>query len=502
MDFRRNALMSAFLLSMAELNGCSGTPLANTCRSNSVGGMGSNGCSTGGTGASNSVASGGSGEAAGTSAVPFPGGASSTGGGIGGVNTGGAAGSKLLLAEVQVWHGSPSHGGAFFASWLPNERVYDSRDLVVIQRQIAGATAMGIQGFVVDWYGPAGNYANTSDRAFMDDATKALFSVAEATGFHIALLYDEGAVSRAFSQDAGALHVSEYQDLVKADLAYAQSTYFSSPAYLHLGSLPAVFVFPYGDVDPKLDWSAVRAALNAPVTLIDQDPNPDDSIHDSWFDGFFAWVQPSSSGWADDGQEWGHDYLTWFYGTMKSPSYSSKIAIGGVWPGFDDSLVRWGPGGKPRYMARAGTQVYDQTLALADESGVGVVMIDTLNDFEEGTDVEFGVEMAVDMGNPAPEILIRSSPLQVVWDAALGDGELQVYKNGNQTPIYANRHSPGTWLSLLPDSAYDSPDAGYQIPEAAYEIKVWTSANSPLAKTIKIRREDPVPGITPIAVEP
>jgi hypothetical protein len=234
------------------------------------------------------------------------------------------------------------------------------------------------------------------------------------------------------------------------------------------------------------------------VTLIDQDPNPADIVHDGWFDGFFAWVQPSSVA-ESHGQDWGHDYLTWFYGTMKSRPYSNKIAIGGIWSGFDDSLVRWGPNGTPRYIARKGRQVYEQTSALADDSGARIVMIDTLNDFEEGTDVEFGIDMVVDMSDPTPEILIRSTPLQVVWDAALGDGVLQVYRNGQL--IYSQSHSSGSWLSLTPDTAYDTPDAAYQIPETAYEIKIWTSASNPLSKTMKIRREDPQPGVTPISVE-
>ncbi len=68
-------------------------------------------------------------------------------------------------------------------------------------------------------------------------------------------------------------------------------------------------------------------------------------------------------------------------------------------------------------------------------------MIETWNDFEEGTDVEFGVEMIVDMEKPYPDLLPRSSPLKVIWNS--GSAVVQVYKDGN----------------LEYDVSYDSPDA-------------------------------------------
>ena len=69
------------------------------------------------------------------------------------------------------------------------------------------------------------------------------------------------------------------------------------------------------------------------------------------FDGFYAWVQPAASTWLTDGTEWGHDYLTWFYSVMAglAPTYTNKVAIGGVWPGFDD--LKCSVGSEPLYVA-------------------------------------------------------------------------------------------------------------------------------------------------------
>ena len=368
----------------------------------------------------------------------------------------------LWLAELQVWHHPERSADA----------PYDSRNPVVIARQIASAKARGISGFVIDWYGPAAGLANDADRAFQDEATAAVFAEAEAQGFWVALLYDEGTLRSAPGRE---------REQATADIQYAQK-YFGRKAYLKLAGKPALFVFPYPEVDPKLDWAAVRASLGTAVSLIDQNPNPQDPAHDANFDGFFAWIQPSSSGWAADCSEWGRDYLDWFYSTMAADAYAGKITVGGAWPGFDDTLASWGSN---RCMSRRGDHVWNRTTRLALKANAPVVMIATYNDVAEGSDIEFGVWMDVNLDADATQHLVRSSPLRVRWDERRGPGVLQVYKDGSV--IYQGTHSPGVWLGLK--------------PETLYEIKVWTPDTPPLGRWVKTRKVDPVPGVTPIQVE-
>jgi hypothetical protein len=383
----------------------------------------------------------------------------------------------LVLAEYHVWHGLPSHSAAFAgATWLPAQRAYDSRDPAIIAAHIADAKRRGIAGFVVNWYGQRAGVANDEDRAFMDQATRTLLRMAEAMRFKVALIYDEGTVSLAETQPG------RYQARVVRDLRYARHTYFASPAYLRLRGRPALFVFPYSDVDPSIDWARVRTALRRRVTLIGKGPNPETPLRDREWDGFYAWVGPSAAGWDPDGMEWGEGYLHWFYDTMRSPAYRRKLTVGGVWPGFDDSLAPWG---SHRFMSRQGTFVYDETWRMAHDAGAPVIMVATYNDMEEGTDIEQGVEMDVDMEATQPEILLRSTPLRVTWDGARGDLPLQVYRDGEL--IFDETCPAGTYLSL---------ESGQ-----AYEIKVWLPSGTPLARTVKIRREDPVPGVDPIGVE-
>ena len=278
----------------------------------------------------------------------------------------------LTLAAYQAWFGLDSH---------IKPPPYVSTDTTVISGHITAAMAQGIDGFVVDWYGPEAGVSNDVDRKFIDEATAELLQQSGERGFYVALMYDEGTVSTAETL------TTAYTTRVISDLLYARQ-YFSMPAYLHINGHPALFVFAYDTVDPYVAWAEVCYQLGITVTLFDRDPNPLDLEHDAQFDGFYAWVQPTASEWLTDGTEWGEGYLTWFYDTMATSTYTDKTTIGGVWPGFDDTLASWGEG---RYMWRRCGQTWRDTWGLADEYNPPIVMIDTWNDLEEGTDIEYGI---------------------------------------------------------------------------------------------------------------
>jgi hypothetical protein len=296
---------------------------------------------------------------------------------------------QVILAAYQAWHGLSSHAPA----------PYTSTDPIVISNHITAAKARGIDGFVVDWYGPPDGLPNDTDREFIDRATDELLQQSEGRGFYTAIMYDEGTVSRA------GVPTTAYQTRVISDLLYARR-YLTLPAYLLVNRRPAVFVFPYDDVDPYIDWTEVRNQLGITVTLFDKDPNPDHPKHDAQFNGFYAWVQPTGGEWSPDCTEWGEGYLTWFYNTMASPTYAEKGTVGGVWPGFDDSLAPWGSG---RCMSRRCGRTWRDTWRLAEQYDPPIVMIQTWNDFEEGTDVEFGIGTCVYL-----PLVMRDAPTAAV----------------------------------------------------------------------------------------
>ncbi len=247
---------------------------------------------------------------------------------------------------------------------------------------------MGISAFVVDWYG---------DREpFIDRSYSLIQSAASRQKFHVAMMYDET------DEDDGAT------DEALADFTMFHETYLSPSApgheaYLMYEGRPVIFIFPKGK---HTDWNKVRALVNkwnpAPLLIYENLPGQDANA----FDGFYAWVNPGDKGWAADGGNWGEQYLSDFYQTMQS-KYPDKIIVGGAWASFDDSKASWGL--NRHISGRCGETFKDTFNLWRKEFPTGdpipFVMIETWNDYEEGTAIERGIPSC---GSPETNRNLRS----------------------------------------------------------------------------------------------
>lgn len=275
-------------------------------------------------------------------------------------------GSPMLLAVYQPWFGNKDHINVGYSCHDPN----------VLRQQISHAREMNIGGFVVNWYGPRKEF---EDRSF------ALLEQAAFDGnFKVAAQYDEAVDHPGYATDA-----------VIVDLQYLYDRYISPnagaarDAYLRYDGRPVIFIFPK---DSSTDWDRVRQVTQSwperPV-LIYKDPS---SKYNSAFDGYYAWVQPGRDGWARDGSHYGEDYLAYFYRTMIN-QHPDKLAIGAVWPGFDDARASWS---RNRYMAYRCGKTFNETLRIfrrfyGSQNPPPYLLIVTWNDYEEGTDIERGI---------------------------------------------------------------------------------------------------------------
>jgi len=268
------------------------------------------------------------------------------------------------LAVYEPWFGHPEH----------IDVGYSSQDPITLRKQIEQAKRIGVSGFVVDWYG---------DREpFLDKSYALLQGLAEELHFAVAMMYDETEKGSAEATDDALVAFDEFQSKYLAPGARGRG------AYLAYQGRPVIFVFPKGG---HTDWNRVREETNRwsspPVLIYEYSQTPFAGA----FDGFYAWVNPGKKGWAPDGSNWGEDYLRDFYQTMRA-KYPDKIAVGGVWPGFDDMKASWSLG---RYMSRRCGDTMADTLKLAHDyypadRPLPFLLIATWNDYEEGTAVEHG----------------------------------------------------------------------------------------------------------------
>jgi hypothetical protein len=271
--------------------------------------------------------------------------------------------SPKLLAVYMPWFGDHSH----------MDVGYSSQDPVLLRKQIQQARRMGIAAFVVDWYGEYRPYSDHNFALMQEAASEAHFQVA--------LLYNE-------SEDLD----SEATDSTIAAFDRAYNVYFGPTAkyrdaYLTYDGRPMIFIFPKSG---HIDWNRVRqhcASWDRPPLLIYED-QPVPKYADA-FAGSYAWVQPGPGGWAPDGSNWGEKYLKDFYNNMKN-KHPDKIAVGGAWPGFDDTAASWSLN---RHIDRACGKTLDQTMSVYrqyyDSSNpLPFLLLETWNDYEEGTAIE------------------------------------------------------------------------------------------------------------------
>jgi hypothetical protein len=267
------------------------------------------------------------------------------------------------LAVYMPWFGNRVHLDVGYASYDP----------AVLRKQIQQAHHMGISAFVVDWYGKS--------NPFSDHNFALLQEAADEDHFQVALLYNEPEDEDEQATEEAITSFDEaYKSYIGPDAPHRN-------AYLTYDGRPMIFIFPKRG---HVDWDRVVEhcrGWQAPPLLFYKDEPPAQYAHD--FAGLFPWVQPGQVGWTPDGSNWGEQYLENFYKKMRN-SYGDKIAVGGAWPGFDDSAAKWGLN---RHMQSRCGQTFEDTLHLYTRyfdaaHPLPFLMIETWNDYEEGTAVE------------------------------------------------------------------------------------------------------------------
>src|SRR5579863_5439167 len=142
-----------------------------------------------------------------------------------------------VYAHLMVWFGGSNHINVG----------YSSDDATQVHNQITDMISRGIDGVIVDWYGPNNNE---------DEATKLVMAEAEShPGFTFAIMIDQGAIE--WDSCSGC---SPQQALI-SQLQYLEQTYFPSPAYLTQQGRPVVTNFNI-DLSYTIDWAAASAALS------------------------------------------------------------------------------------------------------------------------------------------------------------------------------------------------------------------------------------------------
>jgi len=261
-----------------------------------------------------------------------------------------------IYAHLLLWFGGTNHINVG----------YSSTDAKQVHRQITDMISRGIDGVIIDWYGPNNG---------IDQATKLVMTEAEAhPGFTFAIMVDQGAIK--WNSCSGC---SPQQALI-SQLQYVEQTYFSSPAYMTLAGRPVVTNFNL-DLSYSIDWNDLSASLSTQPAFLFQNNNGFSHVLSK---GSYSWVMPTTS-------DYGIGYLKSFYGAGRP--FGSEETVGATYKGFNDTLASWGSN---RIMGQQCGQTWLQTFSEINglyNSGhqLPILQLVTWNDYEEGTEIESGI---------------------------------------------------------------------------------------------------------------
>jgi len=339
-------------------------------------------------------------------------------------------GTRVLAAMV-AWFGSPKHASIG----------YRSDDPAQVERQLEAMQALGISGATVAWYGARDQDLSGKTAGIV------LHQAEHLQNFSVAIRVEDSML-KWFHKDQ-----SPTAGLIE-ELQFASQNFLNSPAYLRVGGRPVLLFFGFESF--SIDWDQVKASVPGhPLFLFRNSKGF--SLPGS--DGAFAW------GVADD-----FSYLDRFYSA--AASHRGEIAIGDLHKGFNDTAASWS---KNRIIdQRCGDTFLDTVRYLPH--GLPFVQLLTWDDYEEGTELETGIDNCVNITlEPATASGVR-------WSTSGNENAVDHY----EVQTSADGSSFSTVARVRPhDHSYNGPLSGSVRVEAvgkALFLNKYSSVESANAK--------------------
>jgi PKD repeat protein len=391
-------------------------------------------------------------------------------------NLGAANISKVPMSSL-LYPGSTAKIYAHFMPWFgfgDHMSVgYISTDTLQIQKQVNDMISRGLDGAIIDWYG-----RGTFSKRYVsyDQATQSFMHESQLhPGFSFAITHDSGALKTCST----TLGCDVTQTLID-DLNYANVTYFSSPAYLTYGGRPVVYFF--GQEAYNIDWTQVRAGVAGNPMFIFRNASGFSSVQGN---GAFSWVAPET---VTATNLMALNYLNNYYKTA-TVSFPSAYSTGSGYKGFNDTLALWGSN---RIIDQQCGQTWLQTIADAGKyysttrqlPGLQIV---TWNDYEEGSEIESGINNCV-------AVSASVAGTAVSWSIT---GQMNTVDHFS---IFASQDGENLmWLADAPTSATSLDLAGFNLNSGNYIVYVKATGKPSLTNQMSAGVQLTVPNQPPVA---
>lgn len=260
--------------------------------------------------------------------------------------------STKILANWMGWF--QKTGGKHVAG------VCQSDDPRTVRNQIAMAKQVGIDGFVVDWYGPNDNPSHQATLELM------VASESLVNPFEFSIMLDSGIFKWASTDPVVRLQI------LHSTIDYALSNLAVSPAYTLLNGKPLFWEF--GLRENGIDIAALAKAYPQ-IALVSQNNMPAPGA----LDGTYAWV----NGFPDNGVGYLAGYLASNPGGVKIPclfwqfdDHDPKAPANSIW------------GGPARFISPRNGDMWTDAVKMVAATNPTILQVCTWNDYEEDTGIE------------------------------------------------------------------------------------------------------------------
>lgn len=261
-----------------------------------------------------------------------------------------APGQGAVMAKYYAWFDQET-----WASGKPRDlpaQTYLSSDRAAIERHVAQAQAAGVDGFVLNWWGP--------DNA-TDTNLQTLLDVAAARKFKVTVDVDMNSPFWAGADD------------VIASLHYLKR-YYAHPAWYRFDGWPVVSFYGVRKYSVGT-WGAIRGASDPDLEAA-WIAEGDQFAYLNVFDG----IHPYSVAWSPNPAAQLASYAA------RTRAHPGKLWVATVMPGYDDT--RLGRGAAGFAVDRAGGSYYGTLWQGAIATSPAFIMVSSWNEWMEGHQIE------------------------------------------------------------------------------------------------------------------
>ncbi len=334
---------------------------------------------------------------------------------------------------------------------------YSAKDPAQVDRQIKDIISRGMNGAMLDWYGP---------NSWQEQAAEVwLHEVAKFPGFELGIQEDHNSLTLDLCKTSACA-----QKALISDFNYVAAHYFGSSHYIRINGRPLLTTFDvnWNYPDPSavlfpddaifIDWKTVRASIAGNPLILERGPLAQTEAG-VMADGAFAWVGRNKLDPADEYLQ----YITDFDTTaLANPN---QVTLGSVYKGFDDAAAPWGSG--RRLDEHCGKLWIDTFAANVQAMGSQIDQLSafqavTWNDYEEATNLETGVAncLSISASVSGSKLNWQISPNTANSAATLSMFMVYISKDGKNL---AQLQVVGTGARTLDLTQYALPAGNYKL---------------------------------------